>query len=741
MDAAKSCTRGVMAEENSAPAALWVRRAELVLGLLVALVWCLAVGVSFRHQPAPPEEESATESAPVVIGPGHEREVLRLVAPAEQGRELTRGWALWDISIERTRILFSLRGPTTERPTLELRSLSFAARPGESCSRTAHYLLCRVATHPDAMLALGQLEQHVRAHDPPRLFRLARATTRGLPDWVLRLADASTDGLFLMVLLLCFLLAVVLGQLESMPRWARWGLLGIFVYGLAMRLLLSMPVPMNAWSNERVVPLARAVYEGPLARWLSAVLHVRIPLLWVLYNVDLALASLMPLALFAHARYVLREWKPALAAALLIAALPMHLRFSRSDVEFVQSLFGSSMTFLVLYGALTHPRRGWRRLNMLALPLLCLGTYLTRPENMMFFPLDLGAIVLATWGGKVDRKRAAVVLLGVSLAAAIALVKIVFGAYRRQVGEGLALETLKSALLVLLSPRQNTLLNPWTMSPLVPVLVFVGARSLWQRGERFRVGFLLAWLLSFFVVQAYVVPRAIAMQSRYHLHLVTPFVLLAACSVWRVEQLERKRQLLVGLLVVSMPLVHSAYLRDADFYEIQEHLALRAMSARIPDHATVLEYNAPLNRSRSTEHMPSPLRRFALELREGFATERFRVVELAQLAQDPQRPDTLTEAARQRLSSQSSLVYLGLSCYTQREVGSPEAQVCAELERSYRIETLERRTLRAHIYDDATSGRMIMDGSRAPDRTQRVRDYDPLTIRLLRTVLPPEENR
>ena len=62
------------------------------------------------------------------------------------------------------------------------------------------------------------------------------------------------------------------------------------------------------------------------------------------------------------------------------------------------------------------------------------------------------------------------------------------------------------------------------------LLVFGGVAA-WRSGRRARVGFRVAWRLGFFLTHAYVLPGNVAMQARYHLHLVVPAVFLAALGL------------------------------------------------------------------------------------------------------------------------------------------------------------------------------------------------------------------
>src|SRR5262249_53150462 len=138
----------------------------------------------------------------------------------------------------------------------------------------------------------------------------------------------------------------------------------------------------------------------------------------VLFGTTYVLAVLTPLVMYAHGRYVLADHRSALAATALLVVLPQHLRFSLSDVDMMQSLATSSLTFVVLYAALLDPWRAWRRLAFLVLPLLCIATYSSRPENLLFVALNLGAIYVcgrAVGGITVGSVVAACIVAGTAL--------------------------------------------------------------------------------------------------------------------------------------------------------------------------------------------------------------------------------------------------------------------------------------------------------------------------------------
>src|SRR6185369_355230 len=279
----------------------------------------------------------------------------------------------------------------------------------------------------------------------------------------------------------------------------------------ALRLLLSREAPMNVWPYERIIPIARHTFDGVVLPMLSRTTGTSFDLTEVIFKWDLVLASITPLVFFAHARYVLGDITSAFAAAAILTVLPNHLHFSRADSEFIQSLATSSLTFVVLYTALRDSSPRWRGLCFVLLPLLCTATYFVRPENMVFYPIDIGAILL-TSGFGVPRVRQVLAFVLVSCAAAFAYVNFLLVRYAENIHEGLSVHTLVNAATMVFSPRLNTLINVSITPPGLTLLAAVGAVCLYRRGLPKRAIFLVAWLLGFFVVHSYVRPTAPEMQ-------------------------------------------------------------------------------------------------------------------------------------------------------------------------------------------------------------------------------------
>ena len=387
----------------------------------------------------------------------------------------------------------------------------------------------------------------------------------------------------------------------------------------------------------------------------------------------------------------------------------------------VQSLLTSSFTFVVLYGALSDPSRAWRTACFLALPLLCVATYYTRPENIIFYPLDLGAILLSSAGAPWRRRALAVALS--TVAAVYSVVTRLLVNYGHNVQEGLSLQTLRTAAHTLFSLRFNMLLNPWSNPPGVTLLALVGAVLLWRRGERWRAVFLGTWLLGFFVVHSYVMPHVPAMQARYHLNLVTPMVLLAAAGTPELLRAPRALPYLVALYLLAAPLAHLAFERDADYFEMRElDFLRREVRPRIPPGCTVLEFQPVFNTANPAMTHASRIQRLAERMVDGVSGPAWEVVSTGVMPRvaplderGPEAREVLSPAALDVLAHppQCLLVYEGLTCWSHRPQSTAIAPVCADLRQRLDLVTLTRTRFRANVYDSVNAGRIVTtpDGS------------------------------
>lgn len=690
-----------------APAPSWVRRCLAAL-LTVALL-SLAPGRACAQPQTPVGEDARNrdEGDPSydgpVLPPGREAEVIALLRPFAPGGSIAEGWSIGNVSIRRDHIAVELRQGGAARGRMLLLHPSAGGRDTVALT----HLSLRFAPPDIATNSLRQkLIDTLRRNDRRSLWSVAQGSRDALAPRG-PLSRAALDGALLSAAIVAFLLAALRRHTRDEPRRVIAWVIAVSALGVMLRVALSPEAPMNAWPYSRVVPLAAALYGGGALAALSRWLHRDVSLVDLIFCLDLVIASLTPAALFVHARAMLRDPRVAIAAALLLATLPSHLRFSRSDVEFLQSLLLSSLAFTALYGALNDDDRRWRVACSIALPALCLGTYLTRPENLVFFPLDLAAFAVAASGGGVSRRRALLVAALVAAPAAVAAATQLLAHYRAELAEGLSSRTLRTAWETLRSTRYNTLINPSVTPPWVTALAAVGLAVTLQKPLRRKGIFLFAWLLVFFVVHSYIRPHEVAMQARYHLHLVTPLLLLAASALPLVATRARWSLPLLLAITLSTPWLYRGFIRDTGFYEMREFAFLRRVSREVGPGCRVLEFRGVPDPRHPAHHFDSRWQRFANRLQEGAVRPAFEVVTADEAA--PGGASTVERVSREARALLDSpdgcvMVYLGLSCVAQRPRGAREAPVCEAMRSWGSLTPVAEALITGRVYDSMNVG-------------------------------------
>jgi len=517
------------------------------------------------------------------------------------------------------------------------------------------------------------------------------------------------DGVVVFVLALGLLAVLGARQARTIPRRILIALSGVVVLGAVLRLLVSPVTQFEAWSWTRISPLAQAVFDGPVLQAIARATGTAFALVDVVSGASFVVAIVTPLLLFVHARYVFRDDRVALAAALFVAILPIHLRFSRSDVAHLQAIASSSLTFVLLYGALLEDSARVRVMCFVALPFASYLTYRVRPENLVYLGLDLAGVAVVASRG-VPRRRVAVGIALLLCAAAYAYETFLVTRYGRNLDDGLSIETLRRAVYVATDlGGRNTLLNHRFTPPLLVLLAGVGAWRLVHAGEWRRSLFLSTWLGAFFLVNAYVVAPTAEMQARYHLNLVTPFVFLAAASVpWVIER-SRPAAWGLGVVLFASPWVHAPFVAGEGFAEQAEFNLLHGSRDRFDERCAYVEFlpasSGPAERSRF---------------------ERFR-------ATVPNRSTTVTSIdSPARLRDAAGCLYFldGLTCATH-----PGA--CERFVSGRAATELASVTTRARFYDTVNAGTLTVDVL-AQD-TQDPSTFPELRFRLLRLDAAPPD--
>jgi hypothetical protein len=199
-------------------------------------------------------------------------------------------------------------------------------------------------------------------------------------------------------------------------------------------------------------------------------------------------------------------------------------------------------------------------------------------------------------------------------------------------------------------------------------------------------------------VSAYVVPREPLMQARYHLHLVTPFLLLSAVGVdaglRRLATLDvTRRRVLVGIAasyLVASPLVHLRFIRDVDFNEMREWLFVHELRDRIEPGFVVLEHTGMGTDSR--------MERVGAYIEAGVPRQRFTHLSLASDEQGQQ----LSDEALAALTDPPECLYLlqALPCVSAKRDEQSIAPVCPDAIGWLSHEEVTRVSFESRVYDE-----------------------------------------
>jgi hypothetical protein len=677
----------------------------------------------------------AAASRPVIVA-GREDEILALLAPHALGDELVPGWTLHSFTIDVATIHLWVAGPDQRFAQVDLDhpdygrararelpsfALAVIAEPGGSEAAVAELIATLERNDSGAFWQRSPAEAE-ELRDPESGWSLAGLRSwaeEGLRNWAKDgLLRWAKDGLLLLALLTALLLTLVHHKLRGAEPWVKWALLAIVVVGALLRLTLSPTVGLDPWTYTRFLISARLIYEGPgLALFPGPMWKSEVAV-----TSTLLLSLLAPLAVYAHARYLLDDQRAALIVAGVLACLPLHLRFAHSDVAFIPSITVSSTLFTLIHVATRDPSK---RLGWLAVALIgwFLGlVYLVRPLNIMYFPLLLATAFVnhGVYSVKpaVNRIRVGFAFTIVCLVTFAGGIPWLLASFGDQVRDGTSLETLISAAGVVLSPRMNILLNPGFTPPGLTVLAVVGAVDLWRRGKRPLFWFVVLWLFAFLVAHAYVVPYSPYMQARYHLHLVVPFVLLVACGVeatLRALAARREQPSLAGrrypaaiaaliAYVVASPLIHLHWIRNVEFNDTREWLFVHSLREQIPAGCSVLEYVGDGNDVR--------MQRVGAYVEDGLEQARWQVYPIPRSA--PGEPE-LPADIRALLEDPPECLYWyeGLPCYAYKAIEDDKAPACHAIEGWLVLDEVARTEFDSVIYDE-NLGEGLGDRERIP---------------------------
>jgi len=634
-------------------------------------------------------------AGPHVLRAGREKDILALFAPYSLGSKVNETWSLWSVSIEPRSIKVGLREINGREEHFSL------VHPEDATDRSTQSksfaLVPPAAKDSSLQQAATSLFAAINEHDGGGFWEQPKLEGKISPDESpfgvsgsrLRSPIASVVGFFsdgILTILLIWILGILLAVrlLRDSPKWIRITLPSTILLGIALRLMLSPPALLGAWPWSRLWLNIRTVFDGPIFHeWVmrsGQTYFLTDVMMWT----NFAYAAAMPLILFSHATYLLRDPRVGMTAAFMLAFLPQHIRFSLCEDAFVPSLVLTSLAFALIHAWLRDPSKVVRILALVVMPFVLYRGYLLRPLNILFVVVYCVAMVILHPETAPKKRRfvGLAVVIGVWLVALPTFVSTNETALEKSL---LDLSWLTHVIPVILTPRL-LVLTDIAVTPLVLVIMAgAGAYYAWRAGEKRLVLFLGGWLLMFVVAHAVVVNPP--MQPRYHMHLVVPFLLFAAKSVPHLWQHARRGLLVAGVILIISPWLHRNWIGDLHYAEMQEYAFVRAARDIIPAGCTVIEYIGPDKRANDL--------RFARisDVQSPTGREfRYRVVPVFASGIVGESEESLDKI----LKAPPACLYLyqGLECSKDQAI--PE---CAALRRQFSVDSVKQAEIPREFYD------------------------------------------
>lgn len=268
--------------------------------------------------------------------------IRRLVLPHDLGAPLGQGWRLGDLSVTADRAVWHLVGPPhAGRPASG--ALVLLAPSRDRDLHSAHFSIQFHGSIPlDIRLHLLSRIRHNDRQNPWK----RRAAQEPPTQVATRLPWRPTTILAVALIALLLLIGLSVVPLVRLLRLGRWWWLAVAALVLAGWVLRSplgvfMPAHVNAHAYETHQEVKQPVGDGYLAygngyRALFLVIHPSGEVSErAVYETNAVVGALSPAVLFLLVLLLARDPRPALAAAVILAILPAHLRLSASESRFV----------------------------------------------------------------------------------------------------------------------------------------------------------------------------------------------------------------------------------------------------------------------------------------------------------------------------------------------------------------------------------------------------------------------
>ena len=666
------------------PILVLLRCLFLILSLALTWDWGKVAWAQTAHLPA-----------------GQENAVIQLLHPYPLGGEVTPGYKLWTISIQPSSITIGIQGANGSESQFQLIHPKDANTKHDKPLSTNFAI--RQTREYDAQVteALIKLQQAIEKNDQLSLWVItepdsnpgtsSRGWRRPAAGSLHSLGDF--DGMVILLFITFVGITLAYKLLRKSPRWMRLTLVVIIIMGMFIRLGISPVSFLGAWPWARLAANVRNVAEGPFLHWIATKLGRGFYLTDVISWTNFAYASLMPLILFSHATYLLRDPKAGLFAAYAVAFLPQHIRFSRAEDAFIPSLLLTSTAFALIHCWLRDRSTPFRFFALAMLPFVLYVGYLLRPLNMLFVIVYMAAIILLhPHVTTLARKWTAVAVV---LTLWLFVLPVFVQMNTEPLSEAIYVHTwIFRSVSAFLIPKMFVLtdlqITPLVFLLLASIGIFLAFRRIKTRITVFLVG----WLCLFTIAHAYVMEPE--MRPRYHMHLVVPFILLGAIAAsWMYRRYRGTVYILIAFGALS-PLIHYGFITDVSYTEMQEHAFVLRAREQIPEGCTVLEYFNEENRTHSLR-----FGRIATIVGDDSRHSKFRELHVDKLKSN--LVEDYLESTIKPNPPECLYFYQGLECWYAKKPEENIPQVCERIRGELKAEIIETQTVPLKLYDLANT--------------------------------------
>lgn len=676
-----------------------------------------------------------------IIEPNHEQDVLKLVAPWQEGEQVA-GYRWEGVRIERFAACYLFSRGTEPAEVCIVASDGAGDYGGVPTFALPYNALAALAkprpAGPEAEAVLqavgARIVENAAAGNLRMLWSRARSEIEKGPQ-----LPPPDDVLLWLPALLIWLLFASARSLRGLPGGGWAWTLGLLALSAALRFEFPVQAPMTAWPWSRWTRLLILAEQSTLLRSLLDE-YGAVSALSLQSELLRLTAIFTPLAIVGHSRKLFGARWPALAAGVLLAVSPHHLRFAAADVQFIPSMLWSSAAFLWLYETLEARQPVMRAVHLAGLvPLLYLSLS-ARPLNIAYAPLMLAALAMAAQHASMRWRLT--VATPVVVAAGLAVAQLL-SASKDAVSGAFEMSSIWSMLTLPLRADYNPILYFRLTPPIWFGLIVLGAAlmllrpklAIWRRPDedelptrivQLRGLWLCGWLIGFIMLHGVVVVPEPMNNARYQLHSLPAMAMLAGLGWTALWQLGRERTgarlaaAAAGLIALSAPWWMRPAIADVDFVTMRERAFLQESFALLPEGCEVLEVSAGRDGSEGHGRLPHVLRTIR-----GFRPTQPRWLAEVIDANHPEAGEKVRQALAKHPRCQA--FYEGVACQPGPQLPG-RRRVCSEVLAGGEWAMMAERSFATRIYDEGETAHLRADG-------------DPIQLRLWRRIYGPAAHR